>query len=65
MDKAKVTTLEEMSRYQILEDISMTPSERMELAFQLAEFALEINSNRKQIPEESSIPWIELHKISD
>lgn len=64
MDKAKVITLQEMSEAQVQEDIAMTPLERFELAFQLAEFALEFNPQERPA-EDYALPWIELHKIPD
>lgn len=64
MNKAKITTLEETDEAQVQEDIAMTKLERFELAFELAEFALELNSHQEFIEEDPSISWIELHKIS-
>ena len=65
MNKAKITSPEAMAQDQIMEDISMTPLERLELAFQISDFALEIQQKRRTSEEESSsIQWIELHKNS-
>ena len=53
-----------MSEDQVIENIYMTPLERLDLAFKLSEFALDV---RKQAPANeglSSIQWIELHKVS-
>jgi hypothetical protein len=65
MNKVKITTLAGMSEQQILEDISMSPLERLNLAFQISDFALELRPDPETIEEKSSsIEWIELHKIS-
>lgn len=65
MNKAKITTLEDMSEEQIREDISMTPLERLYVAFQISDFARELCPEQETIEEESSsINWIVLRKIS-
>jgi hypothetical protein len=65
MNKAKITSPAAMSEEQIKEDIAMTPLERLNLAFQISDFALELHPNQETIKtESSSIQWIELHKIS-
>jgi hypothetical protein len=65
MNKAKITTPAAMSEEQINEDISMTPVERLNLAFQISAFALALRPDNGTIHEESSaIQWIELRKIS-
>ena len=64
MNKARIITPEVMTEEQIREDVSMSPLERLDLAFQLSDFALDLQRNHKTIKEESaSIQWIELHKI--
>jgi hypothetical protein len=51
-----------MAQSQINEDISMTPLQRIELAFQISDFALEIQRTQEGVKEEpSTIQWIELH----
>lgn len=58
-------SLEAMNEEQVLEDISMTPLERLHIAFQISDFALEIHREQETIQEESSsINWIVLHKRS-
>ena len=43
----------------------MTPLERLELAFHISDFAVELHRERETSKEEStSIQWIELHKVS-
>ena len=65
MNKAKNISPAAMSEEQIKEDIAMTPLERLNLAFQISDFALELRPNHETIKEESSpIQWIELHKIA-
>ena len=65
MNKAKITTLAAMSEEQVKEDISMTPLERLTLAFQISDLAIELHQNHETVEEEtSSIQWIELNKIS-
>jgi hypothetical protein len=54
-----------MSEGRIKEDISMTPLERLTLAFQVSDFAIELHPNHEPVEEEtSSIQWVELNKIS-
>ncbi len=63
MNKARITSPRAMSKEQIKEDISMTPLERLNLAFQISDFALELNPNHETIEEQpSSIQWVGLHK---
>lgn len=65
MNKAKITSPEAMSEEQVKEDISMTPLERLNLAFQISDFALELRPNSEITEEEpSSFQWMELRKIS-
>jgi hypothetical protein len=65
MNKAKVTSPAAMSEEQIKEDIAMTPLERLNLAFKISDFALELRHGSETVKEESSsIQWIELRKIS-
>lgn len=65
MNKAKITTLADMSEEQMREDISMTPLERLYVAFQISDFARELRPEQETIEEESSsINWIVLRKIS-
>jgi hypothetical protein len=63
MNKAKITSPAAMDDEQVKEDIAMTPLERLTLAFQISDFALEIRPGNETI-NESSIQWIELHKVS-
>ena len=55
-----------MSEDQVMEDISMTAQERLEVAFRLSDLALEIQKHQEAAREDpdSSIHWIELHKVS-
>ena len=54
-----------MSKDQVTEDISMTPLQRIELAFKISDFALDFHRDGERRKEEStSIQWIELHKVS-
>ena len=63
MSKAKITTLAGMSEEQILEDLSMSPLERINLAFQISDFAKELRPELETIEDKSSsIEWIELHR---
>lgn len=63
MKKAKAITTSEMSYEQIRQDNAMTPLERLLLAFQLSDFAIEMHCNRGFVNKESSsIQWIELRK---
>lgn len=65
MKKATITTPEAMERERVMEDISMTPLERLELAFQLSDLAQEIHADQGLVIKESTnIPWIELPKRS-
>ena len=65
MNNATVTSPKAMSKDQVTEDISMTPLQRIELAFKISDFALEFQSEREPSKvESSSIQWIELHKVS-
>lgn len=54
-----------MSEEQLKEDMAMTPLERLELAFQISDFALALRQQHDAVKEEpSTTPWIELRKIS-
>lgn len=65
MKKATITSPRKMSEGQVREDISMTPLQRLELAFKISEFAVDLHPDRETSKEESkSIQWIVLHKIS-
>lgn len=65
MEKAKILSPAAMSEEQVKEDIFMTPLERLILAFQLSDFALELRRDYETTKEEfSSIEWIELRKTS-
>jgi len=65
MNKARITSLAAMGDEQVKEDMTMTPLERLILAFQISDFALEVRRNHEINEEESgSIQWIELHKVS-
>ena len=64
MNKARITSPRARSKEQIKEDISMTPLERLNRAFQISDFALELNQNHETIEEQPwSIQWVGLHKI--
>lgn len=63
MNKARITSADAMSEEQIKDDISMTPLERLNLAFQISDFALELRPESETIKEESSLQSIELNKI--
>lgn len=61
MSKVKITSPEFMAQDQIRDDVAMTPSERLERAFEISDFALEIQQSQENANEEqSSIQWIEL-----
>jgi hypothetical protein len=63
--KATITSPKTMSEDQVREDISMTPLQRLELAFKISDFAADLHPARETTKEEStSIQWIELHKVS-
>lgn len=47
MEKVKVVSPEEMSQAQGQEDVSMTPLERLEIAFSLSDFAFEVQRGRE------------------
>ena len=65
MNKVKITSPEEMSKEQVIEDIAMTPLERLHMAFQISDFAVSIHPKQEAIEEQSStITWITLRKIS-
>ena len=65
MKKATITSPKTMSQDQVKEDISMTPLQRLELAFKISDFAVDLHRDRETRKEEStSIHWIELHKDS-
>ena len=65
MNKAIITSPAAMSEEQIMEDIAMTPLERLTLAFKISDFALTLRRSNETIKEESSsIQWIDLRKIS-
>ena len=54
-----------MSEAQVKEDISMTPLQRLDLAFKISDFAVAFDRERETSKEEStSIQWIELQKVS-
>lgn len=54
MNKAKITSPAGMSEEQLKEDIAMTPIERLTLAFEISDFALELRPDNESIEEESS-----------
>ena len=60
MKRAKLTSPKAMAHEQIMEDIAMTPSQRLEVAFEISDFALAVHQ-RKQFKKKdsSSIQWIE------
>lgn len=65
MNKAKVTSPQIMSEEQLKEDISMSPMERLNLAFQISDFALELHPVPENFEDDPSpIRWIELRIIS-
>lgn len=65
MKKATISSPRTMTESQISEDISMTPLQRLELAFKISDFALDFHPDGERRKEEStSIQWIELHKVS-
>ena len=54
-----------MSEDQVREDNSMTPLQRLELAFKISDFTIDLHPHRETTNEEvTSIQWIELHKVS-
>jgi len=54
-----------MTEDQVKEDTSMTLLHRLELAFKISDFSVELHPNREISKEISpSIQWIELHKVS-
>lgn len=61
MIKPQIISLTEKKEQQILEEMNMTPEQRLILAFQLIELAIEITPGKKlKSLEDSSIEWIEL-----
>lgn len=66
MSKAKIISLAAMSDEQVKEDMKMTPLERITLAFQISDFAMEVrrDKNASNDEESNSIQWIELRKLS-
>ena len=65
MKKATISSPSRMSENQISEDISMTPLQRLDLAFKISDFAVSFHRDGERRKEEStSIQWIELHKVS-
>jgi len=65
MNKATVTSPKAMREDQVREDIAMTPLQRLELAFQISDFAVAFDREREPSNQNtSSIQWIELHKVS-
>lgn len=65
MNEAKITTLEAMAAEQIREDISRTPLQRLHIAFQISDFALEVHPQQDAVAEEgSTVDWIVVRKRS-
>ena len=66
MVKAEVfSSHEEMEKARIAADMLLTPEQRLDVAFQLMELALELSPDRKfPAPEEDGLLWIEL-KLKD
>jgi hypothetical protein len=66
MKKARITSPSTMSEDQVSEDISMTPLQRLELAFKISDFAADLRSTAPEATKEksTSIQWIELHKVT-
>lgn len=65
MKKATISSPSTMSEDQVSKDISMTPLQRLDLAFKISDFALDFHRDGKRRKEEStSIQWIELQKVS-
>ena len=48
MNKATITSPKTMSKDQVKEDISMTPLQRLELAFHISDFAIAFQRDREQ-----------------
>lgn len=63
MKKAAITSPNRMAKEQINEDISMTPLERLELAFHISDFAIAFHHGETSKDESPAIQWIELHKV--
>ncbi|HYG19715.1 MAG TPA: hypothetical protein VD816_12345 [Ohtaekwangia sp.] len=64
MNKARITSPAAMREDQVKEDIAMTPSERLDLAFQITDFANEICANPGNVKDKSSsVHWIDVGKI--
>jgi hypothetical protein len=65
MKKATITSPKTMSEDQVREDISMTPLQRLELAFKISDFAIDLHPDRETTNKEStSIHWIQLRKVT-
>jgi hypothetical protein len=65
MKKARLTSPEAMAHDQVMEDIAMSPAQRLEVAFQISDLALEIHQRRGfKKNDSSSIQWIELRMVS-
>lgn len=60
MNKAIITSPAAMSEEQIKQDIAMTPSERLTLAFKISDFALTLRPSNETIKEESSFGGISI-----
>ena len=53
-----------MREDQVRVDISMTPLQRLEVAFQISDFAVAFREHETSNEDSTSIQWIELHKVS-
>lgn len=58
--KASITTVKQMTEEQIAKDLSLTPLQRFELAFQLSELAAEIQKKTEYNDKPDGINWINL-----
>lgn len=58
--KAELFIPEKSADEKIKEDMSMTPVQRMSLAFRLADFAMEFRLNKKLPSKKDNIRWHEL-----
>lgn len=47
MEKVRIVTIESLSEEQVREDMAMTPTERLEVAFRLSDLAVEIQQKSK------------------
>ena len=61
MEKAQIISLKEKKKDQEMEEINMTPEQRLLLAFELMDLAIAISPSKKLTSyDDGSIAWLEL-----